>query len=105
MSEFPWHKSYPDFVKKTTEINYNSIVEIYEQSIKKFGPKVAFKNMDVDISFNDVAAKVDELVWYFQNKTNLKKGDKIALQMPNLLQYPIVIFAALKAGLVIVNQY
>ena len=103
MSEFPWHKSYPDFVKKTTEINYNSIVEIYEQSIKKFGPKVAFKNMDVEISFNDVAAKVDELVWYFQNKTNLKKGDKIALQMPNLLQYPIVIFAALKAGLVIVN--
>ena len=37
MSEFPWHKSYPDFVNKTTEINYNSIVEIYEQSIKKFG--------------------------------------------------------------------
>ena len=33
MSEFPWHKSYPDFVNKTTEINYNSIVEIYEQSI------------------------------------------------------------------------
>ena len=55
MSEFPWHKSYPDFVNKTTEINYNSIVEIYEQSIKKFGPQVAFKNMDVEISFNDVA--------------------------------------------------
>ena len=73
MSEFPWHKSYPDFVNKTTEINYNSIVEIYEQSIKKFGSQVAFKNMDVEISFNDVAARVDELVWYIQNKTNLKK--------------------------------
>ena len=59
--------------------------------------------MDVDISFNDVNKHVDALVWYLQNKTNLKKGDKIALQMPNLLQYPIAIFACLKAGLVIVN--
>ncbi len=103
MSEFPWLKSYPDFVNPTTEINYKSIVEIYDQSIKKFGNQVAYKNMDVEITYNDVASHVDALVWYFQNKTNLKKGDKIALQMPNLLQYPIVIFAALKAGLVIVN--
>ena len=103
MSEFPWLKSYPDFVKPTTEINYKNIVEIYNQSIKKFGNQVAYKNMYVEITFNDVANHVDALVWYFQNKTNLKKGDKIALQMPNLLQYPIVIFAALKAGLVIVN--
>ncbi|MEC9159519.1 MAG: AMP-binding protein [Bacteroidota bacterium] len=103
MSEFPWLKSYPDFVKPTTEINYKNIVEIYNQSIKKFGNQVAYKNMDVEITYNDVANHVDALVWYFQNKTNLKKGDKIALQMPNLLQYPIVIFAALKAGLVIVN--
>ena len=103
MSEFPWLKSYPDFVKPTTEINYKNIVEIYNQSIKKFGNQVAYKNMDVEITYNDVANHVDALVWYFQNKTNLKKGDKIALQMPNLLQYPIVIFAALKSGLVIVN--
>ena len=103
MSEFPWLKSYPDFVNHTTEINYKNIVEIYHQSIKKFGNQVAYKNMDVEITYNDVANHVDALVWYFQNKTNLKKGDKIALQMPNLLQYPIVIFAALKAGLVIVN--
>ena len=103
MSEFPWLKSYPDFVNHTTEINYKNIVEIFDQSIKKFGNQVAYKNMDVEITYNDVANHVDALVWYFQNKTNLKKGDKIALQMPNLLQYPIVIFAALKAGLVIVN--
>ena len=103
MSEFPWLKSYPDFVNHTTDINYKNIVEIYHQSIKKFGNQVAYKNMDVEITYNDVANHVDALVWYFQNKTNLKKGDKIALQMPNLLQYPIVIFAALKAGLVIVN--
>lgn len=103
MSDFSWLKSYPDFVPETTPINYSSIVQIYEDSVKKFGPKTAYKNMDVEISYNDVAKNVDALVWYFQNKTNLKKGDKIALQMPNLLQYPIAIFACLKAGFVIVN--
>jgi long-chain acyl-CoA synthetase len=103
MNEQPWLKSYPDFVSKTTEINYESIVEIFNQSITKFGPQTAYKNMDVEISYDEVAKNVDALVWFFQNKTNLKKGDKIALQMPNLLQYPIAIFAALKAGLVIVN--
>ena len=103
MSDLPWLKSYPDFVPETTPINYSSIVQIYEDSVKKFGPQTAYKNMDVEISYNDVAENVDALVWYFQNKTNLKKGDKIALQMPNLLQYPIAIFACLKAGFVIVN--
>ena len=54
------------------------------------------------MSFNEVSAHVDALVWYLQNNTKLK-GDRIALQMPNLLQFPITIFACLKAGLVIVN--
>jgi len=103
MSTLPWIKSYPEFVSESIELNYNSLIEIYETAVSKFGTQTAYKNMGVEISYNDVAEHVDALVWYFQNKTNLKKGDKIALQMPNLLQYPIVIFACLKAGLVIVN--
>jgi long-chain acyl-CoA synthetase len=103
MSKFPWLESYPDFVPKTTETNYQNIVEIYEQSILKFGSKVAYKNMDVELTFNDLNKHVNSLISFFQNKTNLKKGDKVALQMPNLLQYPVAIFACLKAGLVIVN--
>jgi len=103
MSTLPWIKSYPDFVSESIELNYNSLIEIYETAVSKFGTQTAYKNMGVEISYNDVAEHVDAFVWYFQNKTNLKKGDKIALQMPNLLQYPIVIFACLKAGLVIVN--
>ena len=103
MSNLPWIKSYPDFVPESTEINYKNILEIFDDSVKKFGAQTAYKNMDVEISYNDVSKNVDALVWFFQNKTNLKKGDKIALQMPNLLQYPIAIFACLRAGLVIVN--
>ena len=103
MSDFPWLKSYPDFVSPTTEINYQNIVEIYDQSIKNFGDNVAYKNMDVELTYKEIDKHVNALTWFFQNKTNLKKGDKVALQMPNLLQYPVAIFACLKAGLVIVN--
>ena len=59
--------------------------------------------MGVSLTFNEVSNYVDSLVYYLQNNTKLKKGDRIALQMPNLLQFPITIFACLKAGLVIVN--
>ena len=103
MSDFPWLESYPDFVSPTTEINYQNIVEIYDQSIKNFGDNVAYKNMDVELTYKEIDNHVNALIWFFQNKTNLKKGDKVALQMPNLLQYPVAIFACLKAGLVIVN--
>ena len=103
MSDFPWYKSYPEFVNKEADLYYNSLVEIFDNSVKKYGNAIAYKNMDAEISFNDVNKHVDAMVWYLQNKTKLKKGDKIALQMPNLLQYPIAIFACLKAGLVIVN--
>ena len=103
MSDSPWLESYPDYVSPTTEINYQNIVEIYDQSIKNFGDNVAYKNMDVELTYNEIDNHVNSLVWFFQNKTNLKKGDKVALQMPNLLQYPVAIFACLKAGLVIVN--
>ncbi|MDG1238910.1 MAG: AMP-binding protein [Flavobacteriales bacterium] len=103
MKNFPWLKSYPDFVGHSTEINYQNIVEIYDQSIRNFGSKVAYKNMDVELTYKEIDDHVNSLIWYLQNKTNLKKGDKVALQMPNLLQYPIAIFACLKAGFVIVN--
>ena len=104
MNTQPWFNSYPDFVNATINLNrYENIVNIFDESVAKYGNKVAYKNMDVTLTFNELNAYVDALVWFFQNKTSLKKGDRIALQMPNLLQFPITIFACLKAGLVIVN--
>ena len=104
MNTQPWFNSYPDFVNAKINLDrYENIVNIFDESVAKYGNKVAYKNMDVTLTFNEVNAHVDTLVWFFQNKTSLKKGDRIALQMPNLLQFPITIFACLKAGLVIVN--
>ena len=104
MSEHAWLKSYPSFVTPSVSLDgYQNIVEIFDESVSKFGPQVAYTNMGVTLTFNEVSAHVDALVHFLQNNTNLKKGDRIALQMPNLLQFPITIFACLKAGLVIVN--
>jgi len=104
MSTHDWFKSYPDFVSPTINLDrYENIVNIFDESVIKYGDKVAFKNMDVSLTFNEVNTHVDALVWFLQNKTSLQKGDRIALQMPNLLQFPITIFACLKAGLIIVN--
>jgi long-chain acyl-CoA synthetase len=104
MSDYPWFKSYPAFVERTIPLDrYENIVQIFDESVTKYGNRIAFKNMDVSMTFNEVDENVDALVWFIQNKTNLKKGDKIALQIPNLLQFPVAIFACLKAGLVIVN--
>ncbi len=104
MNNLPWFKSYPDFVQQSIPIDrYENIISIFDESVAKYGNKIAYKNMDVTLTFNEVSTHVDTLVWYLQNKTNLKKGDRIALQMPNLLQFPVAIFACLKAGLVIVN--
>ncbi|MCB9261941.1 MAG: AMP-binding protein [Flavobacteriales bacterium] len=104
MSDFLWFKSYPDFVSKSITLDrYNSINDIYNDGIRKYGDKVAYKNMDVNLTFNQLNEHVNAFAWYIQNKTNLKKGDTVAVQMPNLLQFPVVIFACLKLGLVLVN--
>ena len=105
MSEqFPWFKSYPDFVPQTVDNNkYKSLAAIFDDVVAKYGDSVAFQNMDVVLTFNQLKEQVDAFAWYLQNKTNLKKGDRVAIQMPNLLQFPVAMFAVIKCGFVAVN--
>jgi len=104
MSEFLWHKSYPDYIPKTVDVEqYSSILDLYDQTISKYGSNVAFSNMGKEITYNDLDAKANDFAAYIQNCTNLKKGDRIAIQLPNLLQFPVVLFGSLKAGLTIVT--
>ncbi len=99
-----WLKNYPKGVPHEVPLNqYASLVEVYEEAISKFSNKKAFTNMGVSISFSQLDEKVDQLASFLQNELKLKKGDRIAIQMPNLLQYPVAIFAALKSGLIVVN--
>lgn len=99
-----WLKSYPHGVNHEIDLTqYQSIMTVFEDAIKKYGSQVAFSNMGQKISFNDLENKSAAFASFLQHELHLKKGDRIAIQMPNLLQFPIVLFAALRLGLVIVN--
>ncbi len=90
----------------TDEINpdaYNSILEVFEESARKNAGKPAFTGIGFTLTYGDIDKLSTDLAIYLQNYTDLKPGDRIAIQMPNLLQFPIAVFGALKAGLVIVN--
>ena len=104
MNTQPWHANYPKGVSK--EINpdaYRSISEMVDERIGMYSDLVAFENMGKEITFSEMGVLIDQFASFIQHHTNLKKGDRIAIQMPNLLQYPISIYGALKAGMVVVN--
>lgn len=97
-------KNYPKSVPQSINLNeYQNILEVSDEAIRKFRNKVSFSNFDIDLTYHELDVLSGQLASYFQNTLGLKKGDRIVIQMPNLLQYPIVLFAAFRAGLVIVN--
>lgn len=104
MQDYPWYKHYPKGIPHTINPDkYDSLVDLFEESCSKYGDMTAFENMGKGISFKEVNDLSADFAAYLQNVIGLKKGDKIAIQMPNLLQYPVAMFGALRAGLVVVN--
>ena len=98
-----WLKNYPAGVPETIDPDhFASLVDILEQSIEKYGEKTAFVNMDSEMSFKELGLKSREFAAYLQSK-GLKKGDAVAVMMPNLLQYPVALFGILRAGMTVVN--
>ncbi len=99
-----WLKNYPKGVAHEVNVEeFSSLYHLYEESQSKFANNKAFTNMGVSLTYAQLDQKVQHLASFFQNELKLKKGDRIAIQMPNLLQFPIVTFAAFRAGLTIVN--
>ena len=99
----PWLKNYPGGVPANIDSDaYCSVVEMMEATFNKYRKKVAFICMDKGITFDQVDKMSRDFGAYLLSR-GLEPGDKIALMMPNLLQYPIALFGALRAGLVIVN--
>ena len=97
-------KNYPKAVPENINLNeYQNLLEVSDEAIRKFRNNVAFSNFDIDLTYHELDILAGQMASFFQNTLNLKKGDRIALQMPNLLQYPIALFAAFRAGLVVVN--
>jgi long-chain acyl-CoA synthetase len=104
MNEYPWLSSYPAGVaKQIGPLQYSSLVELFEDASKKYADRVAFENMGVQLTFRQVDELSNAFGAFLQKELGLKKGDRIAIQMPNLLQFPVCFIGALKAGLIVVN--
>jgi long-chain acyl-CoA synthetase len=99
-----WLKSYPPGVP--AEINpdeYRSLADLVERSLAKFADRVAYSCMGREVTYRELDELSRHLAAYLQRVAGLRKGDRIAVMLPNVLQYPVTILAALRAGLTIVN--
>ncbi|KAB1663840.1 AMP-binding protein [Pseudoclavibacter sp. CFCC 13611] len=100
----PWLDLYPDDVpSEVGTLEHRSIVDLVDQTCARFGDRKAFTNMGQTLTFREVKQLSDDFAAYLQVSLGLQPGDHIVLQMPNLLQYPVALFGAIKAGLVVVN--
>ncbi len=95
---------YPQGVPASVDVEkYSNVVEVFNKSVKKFADRPAFTALGQTLNYGEIDRLSADFAAYLQNETNLQKGDRIAVQLPNLLQYPIVVFGAMRAGLIVVN--
>jgi long-chain acyl-CoA synthetase len=99
-----WLRSYPPGVQATVDVNvYRSIGDLFEQSAAKFAGKPAYVNMGRAITYAQLDAMSCRFAAFLQKELRLAKGARVALMMPNLLQYPVALFGAMRAGYTVVN--
>ena len=104
MSEFPWFASYPQGVPHEIDPDvYPNLSAVLDESAKKFPNHVGYTNLGADATYAQMKGYAESFAAYLQSLPDMKPGDRIALMMPNLLQYVAAVFGILKAGMVVVN--
>ncbi|WP_417521334.1 AMP-binding protein [Marinobacter sp.] len=99
-----YQDKYPASVPREVDLNkYSSMVDVFETAVKKYSDRPAFSAVGVTLTYGELDTQTRNFAAWLQNKTDLKPGDRIAVQMPNLTQYPVVVFGAMRAGLIVVN--
>jgi long-chain acyl-CoA synthetase len=102
--ERPWLAHYPTGVPAQIDMDeFASINDVFETALQKYRDKTAFLNMGKAISYGDLDRLSRDFAGYLLGELKLKKGDRVAIMMPNCLQYPVAIFGVLRAGLTVVN--
>ena len=104
MIEHFWKDKYPAGI--TAEINpdeFPNIQAVLKQSCQRFADKPAFSNLGKTITYGELYALSGAFAAWLQQHTDLKPGDRIAVQLPNVLQYPVAVFGAMRAGLIVVT--
>ncbi|WP_283248005.1 AMP-binding protein [Marinomonas lutimaris] len=82
---------------------YQSLTDVLALAAKKFADRPAFTSVGRTLTYRELNEKSDQFAAYLQHETDLLPGDRIAVQLPNVIQYPVVLFGAMKAGLIVVN--
>ncbi|HVQ34062.1 MAG TPA: long-chain fatty acid--CoA ligase [Lysobacter sp.] len=102
--ERPWLASYPQGVPAEIDVDeFPSIVSVLQSSLEKYRHRPAFANLGKVLTYADVDRLSQQFAAYLLGELKLKKGDRVAIMMPNCLQYPIATFGVLRAGLTVVN--
>ncbi|MEH0155432.1 AMP-binding protein [Limibacter armeniacum] len=103
-TDYPWLKSYhPNMPHTINPDKYESLLDIFTEVAQNFSQQTAFECMGAKLTFKQFDELSTHFAAYLQKKTDLLPGDRIAIQLPNILQSPIAIAGALKAGLIVVN--
>ncbi len=99
-----WFKSYPPGMPETIDVNaYRSVTEVFERAATKYGNSPAFTNLGTTLSYADMDRLTSQMASYLQQLPNMRKGDRVAVMMPNVLQNPVAIFGILRGGFTVVN--
>ena len=99
-----WIKNYPKNVpSEISPSKDNSLQDLFYQTTEMFSKKIAFKNLNSSITFNETKKYSERFASYLQNELKIRKGTKIAIMLPNLMTYPVVLFGSFIAGAIVVN--
>jgi long-chain acyl-CoA synthetase len=99
-----WVRQYPQGVPAQVDLSaFASVAELIERSCERFRALPAFENLGVTLTYDDVDRLSRDFASYLQHGLGLNRGDRVAVMMPNVLQYPVAIFGILRAGMVVVN--
>jgi long-chain acyl-CoA synthetase len=103
-NERPWLAHYPKDVPAQIDVDtYTSVAAVVEEAFGKFRDRPAFASFGKFLSYGEIETLSRQFAGYLTGVLGLKKGDRLAIMMPNVLQYPIALFGALRAGVVVVN--
>lgn len=99
-----WLKSYPPGIPAEIDVNeFSSLADVFSQGVRQFADRPAYVNMGKTITYAELDRLSAQFAGYLQGELKLPRGSRVALMMPNLLQYPIAMFGALRAGYTVVN--
>lgn len=104
MTDAYQHTQYPDGMSASIDPEaYETVLDLFDEKTREHASKPAYTCMGKTLTYGDIDRLSAAFAAYLQNETDLQPGDRIAVQLPNILQYPIAVFGALRAGLTVVN--